>query len=111
MEFNLGYGMSIHLPPLHITIIAIIIIVLLWRWSKQLEKQRFSIFFYFLISTFIFPIYSHSTESSVFELWIPAGFIFIAIYLYKDKERHPVKVKASLLGLAVAIYQLVLHYF
>lgn len=111
MEFELGNGFTLGLPPLHITIIAIIIIILLWRWSKQLEKQRFSVFFYFLISTFIFPIYSHSTENSVFELWIPAGFIFIAVYLYNNKKRHPAKVKASLLGLSIAIYQLILHYF
>ena len=54
MEFKFGNG-AIVLPPLHITIIAIIIIFLLVRWSKQLETRRFTIFFYFLISTYIAP--------------------------------------------------------
>lgn len=68
MEFDLGNDISIHLPPLHITIIAIIIIILLVRWSKQLETRRFTIFFYFLISAYIAPIYSLSTKNGVFEL-------------------------------------------
>lgn len=110
MEFKLGNGVAIHLPPLHISIIAIIIIFLLVRWSKQLETRRFTIFFYFLISTFITPIYSQSTKSGVFELWLPVGFIFIAIYLYNNKNFHTVKVKASLLGFSIALYQLILHY-
>ncbi|MBS4199119.1 hypothetical protein KHA93_05545 [Bacillus sp. FJAT-49732] len=110
MEFNLGNGISIHLPPLHITIIAIIIIVLLVRWSKQLETRRFTIFFYFLISTYIAPIYSQTTKNGVFELWLPVGFIFISIYLYGNKKCHPAKVKASILGLSIALYQLIVHY-
>ncbi|MBW8350221.1 hypothetical protein K0H71_12305 [Bacillus sp. IITD106] len=110
MEFNLGNGISIHLPPLHITIIAIIIIVLLVRWSKQLETRRFTIFFYFLISAYIAPIYSQITKNGVFELWLPVGFIFISIYLYGNKNCHPAKVKASILGFSIALYQLIVQY-
>jgi len=110
LEFKLGNGVSFHLPSLHITIIAIIIIILLVRWSKQLEKRRFTIFFYFLISAYIAPIYSQSTKSGVFELWLPVGFIFISIYLYGNKRFHPAKVKASILGLSIALYQLIFHY-
>src|SRR3954454_16365745 len=74
MEFKFGNG-AIVLPPLHITIIAIIILFFLVRWSKQLETRRFTVFFYFLISTYIAPIYSQSTKEGVFQLWIPLGFI------------------------------------
>ena len=45
MEFEIGGGFLI-LPPLHITIIAIIIIILLVKWSKQLETRRFTVFFF-----------------------------------------------------------------
>ncbi|SIR66077.1 hypothetical protein SAMN05421578_1291, partial [Paenibacillus macquariensis] len=45
MEFKFG-DYAIMLPPLHITIIAIIIIFFLVRWSKQLETRRFTVFFY-----------------------------------------------------------------
>ncbi|MFC4401761.1 hypothetical protein [Gracilibacillus xinjiangensis] len=57
MEFKMG-NVAIVLPPLHVTIIAIIIIIFLVRWSKQLETGRFKIFFYFLISAYVAPIYS-----------------------------------------------------
>lgn len=75
MEFKFG-NVAILLPPVHIIIIAIIIIFILVRWSKQLETRRFTVFFYFLISTFITPIYSQSTTNGVFELWIPARVYF-----------------------------------
>ncbi|MDW0118359.1 hypothetical protein QTL97_15615 [Sporosarcina thermotolerans] len=110
MEFKLGGG-AIVLPSLHTTIIAIIIIILLIRWSKQLKTRRFTIFFYFLISTYIAPIYSQNTKDGVFELWLPVGFIFIMAYLYGSKKYHPSKIKASILGLCIAIYQLILQYF
>lgn len=110
MEFNFG-DFAIVLPPLHITVIAIIIILFLLRWSKQLETRRFTIFFYFLISTYIAPIYSRSTEEGVFELWIPLGFIVVFFYLFRNKRNHPSKMKASLLGLSIALYQLILQYF
>nr|WP_138420829.1 hypothetical protein [Aquibacillus sediminis] len=94
---------AIVLPPLHITIIAIIIIFLLVRWSKQLETRRSTVFFYFLISCYISPIFSR-------ELWIPLGFIMVFFYLFLSKRNHPSKMKASILGLCIAIYQLILQY-
>ena len=109
MEFKFGNA-ALLLPPLHITIIAIIIIFFLVRWSKQLETRRFTVFFYFLISTFITPIYSQSTTKGVFELWIPLGFIVIFFYLIRSERNHPSKMKASILGLSIAMYQLILQY-
>ncbi|ETT33101.1 hypothetical protein C161_21022 [Paenibacillus sp. FSL R5-192] len=109
MEFKFGNA-ALLLPPLHITIIAIIIIFILVRWSKQLETRRFTVFFYFLISTFITPIYSQSTSEGVFELWIPAGFILVFFYLIRSERNHPSKMKASILGFSIALYQLILQY-
>jgi hypothetical protein len=109
MEFKFGKG-AVVLPPLHITIIAIIIIFFIVRWSKQLEKRRFTVFFYFLISTYIAPIYSFSTREGVFRLWIPFGFILVFFYLFRTKRYHPSKMKASILGLCLALYQLILQY-
>ncbi|AGK54518.1 hypothetical protein [Bacillus sp. 1NLA3E] len=109
MEFKFGNG-AIVLPPLHITIIAIIIIFLLVRWSKQLETRRFTVFFYFLISTYIAPIFSRSTKEGVFQLWIPLGFIVVFFYLFGSKRIHPSKMKASILGFSIALYQLILQY-
>ncbi|MFD0616978.1 hypothetical protein ACFQZR_05840 [Paenibacillus sp. GCM10027629] len=109
MEFKFGDA-AIVLPPLHITIIAIIIIFFLVRWSKQLETRRFTVFFYFLISTFITPIFSRSTTDGVFQLWIPLGFIVVFFYLFRSKRNHPSKMKASILGLSIALYQLILQY-
>ncbi|MEK4074891.1 hypothetical protein MHI01_13350 [Paenibacillus sp. FSL M7-0656] len=109
MEFKFGNA-ALLLPPLHITIIAIIIIFILVRWSKQLETRRFTVFFYFLISTFITPIYSQSTTNGVFELWIPAGFILVFFYLIRSERYHPSKMKASILGFSIALYQLILQY-
>ncbi|OAB40916.1 hypothetical protein PMSD_00795 [Paenibacillus macquariensis subsp. defensor] len=109
MEFKFGDA-AIMLPPLHITIIAIIIIFFLVRWSKQLETRRFTVFFYFLISTLITPIFSRSTTEGVFQLWIPLGFIVVFLYLFRSKRNHPSKMKASILGLSIALYQLILQY-
>nr|WP_251025894.1 hypothetical protein [Bacillus sp. ISL-47] len=109
MEFKFG-NFGIVLPPLHITVIAIIIMFFLVRWSKQLETRRFSVFFYFLISTYIAPIFSHSTKEGIFQLWIPLGFIVVFFYLFRSKRNHPSKMKASILGLCIALYQIFLHY-
>ncbi|WP_145321004.1 hypothetical protein [Paenibacillus xylanexedens] len=109
MEFRFGNG-AILLPPVHITIIAIIILFFLVRWSKQLETRRFTVFFYFLISTFNTPIYSQSTTKGVFELWIPAGFMVVFFYLFRSERNHPSKMKASILGFSIALYQLILQY-
>jgi hypothetical protein len=40
MEFSVGNG-AIVLPPIHITIIAIVIIFMLVKWSKQLQTGRY----------------------------------------------------------------------
>lgn len=109
MEFKFGNG-AIALPPLHIMIIAIIIIFFLVRWSKQLETRRFTVFFYFLISTYIAPIFSHSTKEGVFQLWVPLGFIVVFLYLFGSKRNHPSKMKSCILGLCIAIYKLILQY-
>nr|WP_077212200.1 hypothetical protein [Bacillus dakarensis] len=109
MEFKFGNGAFL-LPPIHITIIAIIVIFLLVRWSKQLETRRFTIFLYFLLSTYITPIYSHSTNEGVFQLWIPLGFIVVFFYLFRSERNHPSKMKASILGLCIALYKLILQY-
>ena len=110
MEFRIGNDGAIVLPPLHITIIAIIIIILLVRWSKQLETKRYRVFFYFLISTYIAPMYSHSTKGGSFELWIPLGFIVVFFSLFRSERNHPSKMKAGILGFCLAIYQIILKY-
>ncbi|MFC6040366.1 hypothetical protein ACFPYN_13135 [Paenisporosarcina macmurdoensis] len=109
MEFKFGNG-AIMLPPLHITIIAIIIIFFLVRWSKQLETRRFTVFIYFMMSTYITPIYSHSTKESDFQLWFPLGFMLVFFYLFRSERYHSSKMKASILGLCIALYQLILQY-
>lgn len=103
--------MTIHLQALLFAVVAIVIIYWLIKWSKQLENRRFTVFFYFLISTTITPLYSYSTENNgLFELWFPLGFIILIIYLYANQKMHPAKIKASLLGLAVAIYKMIKAY-
>ena len=109
MEFNLGIG-SLVLPPLHISAIILIIIYLLVRWSKQLETRRFTVFFYFMFSMYITPIYSHGTREGVFQLWIPLGFVFVCFYLLGNKRNHPSKMKASILGFSIALYLIILQY-
>ncbi|WP_071394846.1 hypothetical protein [Bacillus tuaregi] len=109
MEFEMGNGVLV-LPPLPITMAAIIIIFILIRWSKQLEARRFTVFFYFLISTYISPIYSQSTDDGIFEIWIPLGFIMVILYLFLNERYHPAKMKASILGLSIAIYRLISIY-
>ncbi|OIJ11122.1 hypothetical protein BKP35_12415 [Anaerobacillus arseniciselenatis] len=109
MHFKFG-DFGILPPPLHIAIIVIIIIFFLVRWSKQLETRRFTVFFYFLISTTIVPIFTRNTTEGIFELWLPLGFIVVFLYMFRSKRNHHSKVKASILGLCVAIYQLILQY-
>ena len=110
MEFNLGNGAAIVLPTLPITVIAILIIFLLVRWSKQLETRRFTVFFYFLISTYIAPIRFNSIEEKEFALWLPLGFIAVLLYLFLNKRYHPSKIKAGILGFCVALYQIFQQY-
>ncbi|WP_336781022.1 hypothetical protein [Paenibacillus illinoisensis] len=109
MDLTFG-NVTILIPPLHITIILIVIIFLLVRWGKPLETRRFTVFFYFLFSTTIIPIYSSYTAKGYFQLWIPIGFIMMFLYLFGGRRNHPAKVKASILGFSIAIYQLILKY-
>lgn len=109
MEFSFG-NVIIVFPPLLISMIMVIIIFLLVRWSRQLETRRFTIFFYFLISTSTTIIYSHATTEGLFQLKLPMGFLVILLYLSGGNRYHPSKMKASLLGLSVALYQLILQY-
>ncbi len=110
MEFDLGNGVSLMLPSIPFIIIAAIAIFLLSRWSKEMETRRFTLIFYFLISAWILPIYTRTSSEGTFELMFPLGFIGMCFYLYGNERYHPAKLKASLLGFAVAVYQLVMHY-
>ena len=85
-------------------------IYFLVKWSKELETRRFTIFFYFLISTTITPLFSSSNEDGMFTLWFPLGFFILLIYLFTNKRMYRAKLKASLLGLAVAIYKIIAKY-
>ena len=108
MEFELGNG-AIMLPSLHITIMAIVIIYLLVKWSKQLETGGIKVFIYFMVSTYIIPVFSYSSPENDFQLWFPIGFILVLLYLLRRESYHSAKMKASVLGLVVAIYQIVVH--
>ncbi|MBD3109614.1 hypothetical protein IEO70_14800 [Bacillus sp. AGMB 02131] len=105
MEIQTGSGMLL-LPSIPIMIGIAIIIILLVRWSKQLETRRYNIFFHFLISTITTPVFSASREDGVFQLWLPLGFIIVCLHLFRGKSYHPAKLKASLLGLSIALYKL-----
>ena len=78
MEFRFGNG-AILLPPLYITIIWIIIIFLLVRWSKQLETRRFTVFFLLLDQyvhyTNLLPWYIRRRLSAIASHWIFIDFI------------------------------------
>ena len=109
LEFNFD-SFSIMLPSLPVTLFAIILIALLVKWSKQLKTRRFTIFFYFLIGSYITPILTLDTQTGFFQLWIPLGFLILLFYLFHRDRYHPAKMKASILGLCLAIYQIILQY-
>ncbi|MEK4198404.1 hypothetical protein [Cytobacillus sp. FSL K6-0265] len=110
MDIPLGDGKAIVLPPIPYTIAIIIIIFLLVRWAKKLETKKIRILFYFLISTYVLPVYTSSSEEGYFQLFIPIGFIFILLHLKTSKKYHHSKLKASILGFSLAVYQIVLPY-
>ncbi|WP_033542986.1 hypothetical protein [Planococcus sp. CAU13] len=110
MEFDLGNGVTLMLPSIPFIIIAAVVIYLLKRWGKEMETRRLTLFFYFLISAWIIPLYTRTSSEGTFELMFPVGFIVICFYLYGSERYHRAKLKASLLGFAVAVYQLVMHY-
>lgn len=110
MEFKLGSG-TLMLPSLHVIIMAAIIIYLLVKWSKELETRQFTVYFYFLISAYIMPIYSrYSEKDGEFQLMFPLGFAVVFFYLFRSERYHTAKMKASILGLAIAFYQIIRHY-
>lgn len=108
MEFKLGNG-TLMLPELRIVVMAILIIYLLSKWSKEVESGRIKIFIYFLVAAYVMPVLSYSTLEYDFELWVPAGFVLAFFYIFRKERYHPAKMKASVLGLAVALYQIAGH--
>lgn len=61
VAINLSNFSNVLTPAFHITIIAIISIIIIYflvRWSMQLEARRYTIFIYFLISTHVGPVFS-----------------------------------------------------
>lgn len=110
MEFDLGNGATLMLPSIPFIIIAATVIFLLSRWSKEMETRRFTLIFYFLISAWVIPLYSRTSPEGTFELMFPVGFLVICFYLYGSERYHRAKLKASFLGFAIAVYQLVMHY-
>ena len=110
MEFKLGSG-TLMLPSLHIIIMAAIIIYLLMKWSKELETRHFTVYFYFLISAYIMPIFSrYSERDGEFQLMFPVGFVVVFFYLFRSEKYHRAKMKAAVLGLGIAFYQIIRHY-
>ncbi|WML39756.1 hypothetical protein RCG19_21710 [Neobacillus sp. OS1-2] len=107
MQIEFG-NTTIHLLPILTFAIFVIILYLLWRSSKELENRSFTVFLYFLVSIYTAPIYSQSmSNGGKFELWVPLGFIVVWVYQYANKKNHPAKMKASLVGLAVALCKLI----
>lgn len=110
MEFKLGSG-TLMLPSLHVMIMAAIIIYLLVKWSKELETRQFTVYFYFLISAYIMPIFSrYSEKDGEFQLMFPIGFVVVFFYLFRSERYHRAKMKSAFLGLGIAVYQIIRHY-
>lgn len=108
MQFQMENGI-LFLPSIYIILIAIVVIYLLVKWSKQLETRRFTVLFYFLISTIITPLYSYSNGDIFYRIWFPLGFIIVSLHLFQNERYHPSKRKASFLGLLFAIIQMFLN--
>ena len=110
MQLELG-RITIHLLPLIVSAAIIAIIYILSRWSRELTERPYTIFLYFLISAIITQIFSYDTGSGVFQLWFPIGFALLMLYLAANpSRRHPAKYKASFLGLAAALFQIMQQY-
>lgn len=109
MEFELGSG-TLMLPSLHVMIMAAIIIYLLVKWSKELETRNFTVYIYFLISAYIIPVFSRYANGEEFQLWFPIGFVAVFFYLFRSERYHRTKMKAAVLGLGIAFYQIIRHY-
>lgn len=109
MEFELGDG-TLMLPSLHILIMAGVIIYFLIRWSREMDRDGYKVYFYFLISAFIMPIYSSYSEGEEFQLYVPVGFVVMFFYLFRSEKYHWAKMKACMLGLIIALYQMIRYY-
>lgn len=110
MQLELN-GITIHLLPLFVSSAIIAIIYILSRWSRELTERPYTIFLYFLISAIITQIFSYDTGSGDFQLWFPIGFALLMLYLAANpSRRHPAKYRASFLGLAAALFQIMQQY-
>lgn len=110
MQLEIG-NITIHLPPLIVSAVIITIIYILSKWSRELTERHYRIYLYFLISAIITPIFSYNAGSGVFQLWFPIGFALLILYLATNRSRrHPAKYKASFLGLAAALFQIMQQY-
>ena len=110
MQLDLG-NITIHLLPLFISTVIIAIVYILSRWSRELTERHYTIFLYFLISAIIAPIFSYDSDSGGFQLWFPIVFASLMLYLATNhSRRHPAKYKASFLGLAAALFQIMQQY-
>ncbi|WP_141771949.1 hypothetical protein [Rossellomorea aquimaris] len=97
MEQMIQYGNII------LIILTVIVVTFLFRWGKEEGQSTLKLFMYFLVSCAIIPVYaSYTRDKGDFELWVPAGFIAVVMYLVIRNKQQPLKYKASLLGLAVA---------
>ena len=57
------------------------------------------------------PIYSRYSNEGDFQLWFPVGFVIVFFYLFRSERYDWAKMKAVILGLGVALYQIIRHYF
>ncbi|WP_102028865.1 hypothetical protein [Salirhabdus sp. Marseille-P4669] len=109
MKLEFG-NVTINLLALFIFILILIGFSFIRKWGKELNNRYATLFFYFLISTFVAPLYSYYSDERSFELWFPIGFTLILLYIVANKDFHASKIKASLLGFAIAIFRLIQEY-
>ena len=108
LEFS---SITVHLLPLIVSAVIIATIYILSRWSRELTERHYRVYLYFLVSAIIAPIFSYDTGSGVLQLWFPLGFALLMLYLAANHSRkHPAQYKASSLGLAAALYQIMQQY-
>ena len=75
------------------------------------NREALQGYLYFLVSAIIAKIFSYDTVTGVFQLWFPIGFAVLMLYLATTRSRrHPAKYKASFLGLAAALFQIMQQY-
>ncbi|MGI2329157.1 hypothetical protein [Planococcus sp. YIM B11945] len=91
MEFEIGNG-AIVFPNLHITIMAIVIIYLLVKWSKELETDRYKVFFYFfdkcLHNADLFAQYNRQRLSIMVSSGICADFLILVLRRQKPSFKN-----------------------